>query len=255
MPLSEIAVLFRSSFHSFDLELELSRADLPFVKRGGFKFIETAHVKDALAHLRVLENPRDAVSWHRVLHAARGRRPEDRRRDRLAPDRRSTTSPPRSNPPAAAPTPPSCAPSPASSAASASRAAGPTSSSAEVLRYYEPLLKRVHPDDYPKRQRDLEHFVSIAARYRSLRVAAHRHGARAAQRQRRRRARRRRRRGPALPLDHPLRQGPRVAHACSSSGWWTASSPPPTACTPTTSSKRSAACCTSPSPAPSAIST
>ena len=37
-----------------------------------------------------------------------------------------------------------------------------------MLRYYEPLLKRVHPDDYPKRQRDLEHFVSIAARYRSL---------------------------------------------------------------------------------------
>jgi DNA helicase-2/ATP-dependent DNA helicase PcrA len=67
VPLDEIAVLFRSSFHSFDLELELQRADLPFVKRGGFKFIETAHVKDVLAHLRVLANPRDAVSWHRVL--------------------------------------------------------------------------------------------------------------------------------------------------------------------------------------------
>src|SRR5205809_479161 len=65
--LDEIAVLFRSSFHSFDLELELQRADLPFVKRGGFKFIETAHVKDALAHLRIVANPRDAVSWHRVL--------------------------------------------------------------------------------------------------------------------------------------------------------------------------------------------
>jgi superfamily I DNA/RNA helicase len=49
VPLSEVAVLFRSSFHSFDLELELSRADIPFVKRGGFKFIETAHVKDVLA--------------------------------------------------------------------------------------------------------------------------------------------------------------------------------------------------------------
>src|SRR5579885_383221 len=67
VPLAEIAVLFRSSFHSFDLELELGRHDLPFVKRGGFKFIETAHVKDVLAHLRVMANPRDAVSWHRVL--------------------------------------------------------------------------------------------------------------------------------------------------------------------------------------------
>ena len=67
VPLPEIAVLFRSSFHSFDLELELTRHDIPFVKRGGFQFIETAHVKDALAHLRVLANPRDAVSWHRIL--------------------------------------------------------------------------------------------------------------------------------------------------------------------------------------------
>src|SRR5439155_1660705 len=63
VPLGEIAVLFRSSFHSFDLELELQRADIPFVKRGGFKCIETAHVKDVLAHLRIVANPRDAVSW------------------------------------------------------------------------------------------------------------------------------------------------------------------------------------------------
>src|SRR5438552_5703523 len=67
VPLDEMVVLFRSSFHSFDLELELQRADVPFVKRGGFKFIETAHVKDVLAHLRIIANPRDAVSWHRVL--------------------------------------------------------------------------------------------------------------------------------------------------------------------------------------------
>src|SRR5437016_10755550 len=67
VPLADIAVLFRSSFHSFDLEIELSRRNIPFVKRGGFKFIETAHVKDVLAHLRVVENPRDAVSWNRLL--------------------------------------------------------------------------------------------------------------------------------------------------------------------------------------------
>jgi len=60
-------VLFRSSFHAFDLEIELTRCDIPFVKRGGFKFVETIHIKDVLAHLRVLLNPRDAVSWHRLL--------------------------------------------------------------------------------------------------------------------------------------------------------------------------------------------
>ena len=70
--LDEIAVLFRSSFHSFDLELELQRHDIPFVKRGGFKFIETAHIKDALAHLRVIANPVDAVSWLRVLLLLKG---------------------------------------------------------------------------------------------------------------------------------------------------------------------------------------
>src|SRR6202521_3034051 len=65
--LGEIAVLFRSGFHAFDLELELQRRDIPFIKRGGFKFIETAHIKDVLAHLRVIANPTDAVSWLRVL--------------------------------------------------------------------------------------------------------------------------------------------------------------------------------------------
>ena len=70
--LNEIAVMFRSSFHSFDLELELQRRDIPFVKRGGFKFIETAHIKDVLAHLRVIANPADAVSWLRVLTLVKG---------------------------------------------------------------------------------------------------------------------------------------------------------------------------------------
>lgn len=167
VPLSEIAVLFRSSFHSFDLELELSRADLPFVKRGGFKFIETAHVKDALAHLRVLENPRDAVSWHRLLLLLEGIGPKTA--DELA-----------SHLIGAADVPAALEAVGGRSYSTALRALGglfrrigesgrrPEEQLAEVLRYYEPVLKRVHPDDHPKRQRDLEHFLSIAARYRTL---------------------------------------------------------------------------------------
>jgi len=65
--LEDMAVLFRSSFHSFDLEIELTKANIPFRKFGGFKFIETAHVKDMIAYLRVMENPRDVVSWNRIL--------------------------------------------------------------------------------------------------------------------------------------------------------------------------------------------
>ncbi len=67
VPLNDISVLFRASFMSFDLEIELNKADIPYVKFGGMKFIETAHVKDLLAFLRIAENPKDFVSWYRVL--------------------------------------------------------------------------------------------------------------------------------------------------------------------------------------------
>ncbi len=65
--LADMAILFRSSFHAFDLELELNKRNIPFVKVGGIKFIEAAHIKDVLAHLRVLANPLDTVSWRRIL--------------------------------------------------------------------------------------------------------------------------------------------------------------------------------------------
>ena len=65
--LRDTAVLFRAGFHSFDLEIELAREGIPFIKVGGFKFIESAHIKDVLAHLRVIANPYDRISWHRIL--------------------------------------------------------------------------------------------------------------------------------------------------------------------------------------------
>ncbi|MGD0656183.1 MAG: ATP-dependent helicase [Thermoguttaceae bacterium] len=61
------AVLFRASHHSMLLEAELARRDIPFHKYGGLKFMETAHVKDLLAFLRLAENPRDVVAGGRVL--------------------------------------------------------------------------------------------------------------------------------------------------------------------------------------------
>jgi DNA helicase-2/ATP-dependent DNA helicase PcrA len=66
-PLKEQAVLFRAGHHSDLLEIELARRNIPFVKYGGLKFLESAHVKDALAVLRIADNPRDEVSWFRVL--------------------------------------------------------------------------------------------------------------------------------------------------------------------------------------------
>ena len=79
--LSDIAVLFRSSFHSFDLELELQRRDIPFIKRGGFKFIETAHIKDVLAHLRVIANPGRRRVVAARAHAGQGHRTSHGRAD------------------------------------------------------------------------------------------------------------------------------------------------------------------------------
>ena len=67
IPLDEIVVLIRSGFLSFDLEIELSKANIPFRKVGGMKFTEAAHVKDVLALLRLTVNPRDAVALYRCV--------------------------------------------------------------------------------------------------------------------------------------------------------------------------------------------
>jgi DNA helicase II / ATP-dependent DNA helicase PcrA len=168
-PLGEIAVLFRSSFHSFDLEIELARRNIPFVKRGGFKFVETAHVKDLLAHLRVIQNPRDAVSWNRLLLLIEGIGPK-KSRDLVGEIFRQESNG-----------------LDVLRAASIKGAAGPglqelvrvleeVSEEADMTTgerlaalsaYYVPLLKAEY-DDYPKRLKDLEHLQTIAERYQSL---------------------------------------------------------------------------------------
>ncbi|TGQ66627.1 MAG: ATP-dependent helicase [Mesorhizobium sp.] len=66
------AVLFRASHHSGPLEIELTRRNIPFVKFGGLKFLDAAHVKDVLAVLRFAENPRDRVAGFRVLQLLPG---------------------------------------------------------------------------------------------------------------------------------------------------------------------------------------
>src|SRR5204862_1640067 len=65
--LKQQAVLFRASHHSGPLEVELTRRHIPFVKFGGLKFLDAAHVKDLLALLRFVENPRDRVAGFRLM--------------------------------------------------------------------------------------------------------------------------------------------------------------------------------------------
>src|SRR5262249_50969676 len=70
--LTRQAVLFRAAHNSDALEVELGHRNIPFVKWGGLRFLEAAHIKDLLAFLRILENPRDKLSWMRVLQLLDG---------------------------------------------------------------------------------------------------------------------------------------------------------------------------------------
>ena len=70
--LKQQAVLFRTSHHSGPLEIELTRRNIPFVKFGGLKFLDAAHIKDVLALLRFVENPRDRVAGFRLLQLMQG---------------------------------------------------------------------------------------------------------------------------------------------------------------------------------------
>jgi DNA helicase-2/ATP-dependent DNA helicase PcrA len=162
--LEQIAVLFRAGFHSFDLEIELSRQGIPFVKVGGFKFTESAHIKDVLAHLRVIANPYDRISWYRILQLVEKVGPRGAQRiyesvaaagmgvsgllslkiknagvDRLKELYRSVNA-------AAMP---------------------PVEMGGAVVHYYLPILKQLF-DDHPKRAKDLDQLLGILERYRRL---------------------------------------------------------------------------------------
>ncbi|MFH1596789.1 MAG: ATP-dependent helicase [Pseudomonadota bacterium] len=168
IPLKQMAVLVRAGYHSFDLEIELVRAGLPFLKFGGFKFMESAHIKDLLAFLRVVANPRDTLSWSRVLLLVPGvgRQTVGRFNSQVKQDfdlaaagkwLRSQRRPPGLK----------------ELAELLESLAVPGQSLMArmnlALAYYEPLAKTRY-DDYPKRMKDLEHLLIITARYRELRT-------------------------------------------------------------------------------------
>ena len=167
VPLWDIAVLFRSSFHSFDLEIELTRHNIPFVKRGGFQFMETAHIKDLLAHLRVLANPQDAISWGRVLSLLEGVGPQASQKitnwimDASNPIARLRSFEAKGKVAHGLKTL-------AQVLEAALEPERPAESAQYLMQYYGPILKKNHPEDYPKRMKDLEQFLGMTERYRSL---------------------------------------------------------------------------------------
>ncbi|HYO98813.1 MAG TPA: UvrD-helicase domain-containing protein [Pyrinomonadaceae bacterium] len=175
VPLGEIAVLFRASSHSFDLEIELGKHGIPFRKFGGIKFAESAHIKDALAFLRVVVNPSDTLSWFRALKLIDhiGDATVNQILDYLGVERKEFR---------ATRTKESLFkklhrfPARAAYKEQLSRLArmwcslvenrSPSAQLSTVLRFYRPILKARY-DDHPRRARDLEHLQTIAKRYKS----------------------------------------------------------------------------------------
>jgi DNA helicase-2/ATP-dependent DNA helicase PcrA len=164
--LKQQAVLFRTSSHSGALEVELTRRNIPYVKFGGLKFLDAAHVKDVMAVLRFIENPRDRVVGFRVMQLLPGVGPVSAQRalDHIASG---------SSPIAALPT----APPPARVGGDwkgfldlvAELASGDLGWPAELERirqWYEPHLERIH-EDAEIRLGDLLQLEQIAAGYPS----------------------------------------------------------------------------------------
>ena len=160
------AVLFRASHHSLQLELELGRRNVPFVKFGGLKFLEAAHVKDLLACLRWAENPRDRVSGFRVLLLLPGVGPKTAARalDAMAVAADAVEA-------LAAFAPPAACAADWQGLAGLVRALRGGSRSwpaelAQVRRWYEPQMARIH-DNAEARIADLAALEAIANAYPS----------------------------------------------------------------------------------------
>jgi DNA helicase-2/ATP-dependent DNA helicase PcrA len=164
IPLRTQAVLFRASHHSAALEIELARRNIPFVKFGGLKFLEAAHIKDVLAFLRWAENARDRVAGFRVIQLMPGVGPATATRllDRIAaaPDALQAIQ---------AFAPPAVATQCWSSFVEAIRVVAGKSAGwpAEldlICRWYMPHLERIYEDPV-MRQADLKQLVQIASTY------------------------------------------------------------------------------------------
>jgi len=159
----EIAVLMRAGYQSYSLEIALNKAGIAFQKFGGVRFSEAAHVKDAVAFLRVVHNPQDAVAWRRVLTlvdkigaktAAKIAQAVRERDDAYVFSQRKKN--------------------PGLDAVLAFLDElrvlpdGPGAMLERVITFYTPTLTHLFPEDYPRRLTGLEQLGQIAATYAHL---------------------------------------------------------------------------------------
>lgn len=160
------AVLFRASHHSGPLEVELTRRNIPFVKFGGLKFLDSAHVKDMLAALRFAQNPRDRVAGFRLMQILPGVGPSTAQKvlDHMAEDPSPVTAL------AAMPAPPRSGDDWTSFVSTMqdlkTGKAGWPAEIELVRQWYEPHLERLH-EDASARLADLIQLEQIAGGYAS----------------------------------------------------------------------------------------
>ncbi|MCH9651697.1 MAG: ATP-dependent helicase [Deltaproteobacteria bacterium] len=168
VPLQDIAVLSRASWHTNSLEVELNNANIPFRKFGGLRFVEAAHVKDVSAFLKIVANPLDSAAWFRVLQLFEGVGPKTAQKiTRAVADAGGRWS--------AIGEVPFKGKRYGTDLVRLARLLdvladdGPSVAERVVaaITYYRPLLARRF-DDAPRRQRDLEALEGIAQRYTSL---------------------------------------------------------------------------------------
>ncbi len=164
MTLKQQAVLFRTSSHSGPLEVELTRRNIPFVKFGGLKFLDSAHVKDMLAILRFAQNPRDRVSGFRLLKMLPGIGPQTAGKilDTIAADPEPLMALAEIPPPAKTG---ESWPALVQLLEGLRKANGPWPAEiAQAREWYEPHLDRIH-EDADTRKADLLQLEQIASGY------------------------------------------------------------------------------------------
>ena len=160
---SEIAVLFRSGFHSFQLEVQLARQNIAFRKYGGLRYSDAAHIKDLLSMARLVLNPLDLPSFVRVAELFKGIGPKTAQKIYTAASTGDAKTMEKS-----------CAKYPdlLNLLKLISELRGktmlPPITLERLLEAYIPLLKIHYPDDYPYREQALEELLRIAQPYEEL---------------------------------------------------------------------------------------
>lgn len=162
----QIAVLFRASRHAYPLEMELARNNMDYIKYGGFKFTETAHIKDVLAFLRILHNPSNHLDLERILllfsgvgPASAGKISSAVREDDIPRALRESSGPAKARPQLLR-------------TADFLESINPKTDKPDailerVVEFYQPLLEE-HYDDWPRRKRDLQQLAGMCREFRSL---------------------------------------------------------------------------------------